>query len=452
VKTALKSIGFDIALKVAAATLVISAAVFAFVYGQIATQSQRAIIITIDTDMAGLVDIYAAEGQAGLIRRLEDRLGLKPQGSEIPYYRLSDAQGRKLSGNLLTPPDLDAARSGTGRFTLPSGEAGLARATRLKGGLELIVGRSATLRDNMLYTVALVFGFALILIAAAAFGVGLWAAERLRRRVGDINTVFQNVQQGQLSARIPVIRPSDELDQLGLNVNVMLERIEALMAAQRDVTDNIAHETRTPLMRLDASLMAAQNHAHDPEMAEELEKSRSQIKGLLRLFDALLDIASAKARRGDTSSLSLIDLSPVAHSLIDLYQGSADEAGLILESEIADNVTLQGDAMQMSRLMVNLLDNAFKYGSDGGYVRFRLTAGPVITVEDHGEGIPEGEREAVFQRFHRGTSDRPGHGLGLALVSAIAARHGLKIRVEDAEPGRMRKGARFVVSPERQAR
>ncbi|HTM80132.1 HAMP domain-containing sensor histidine kinase [Asticcacaulis sp.] len=442
----LRSIGFAVMFRVAGATLAICAVMFALVYALLATQSRASLVTTIDTDMAGLVDIYAAEGQGGLIRRLDDRLSLMPRAAEMPYYLLAGPDGRALSGNIARLPALDAGHSGVGTLTLPSGEHILARATRLKNGLTLVTGRSVATRDAALNTVALTFTLALCLIAVSAFWVGLMAAGGLKRRVMAINTVFGNVQNGQLSARIPVSDPGNELDHLAGNVNTMLERLEALITAQRDVTENIAHETRTPLMRLDASLMTAQQNAEDPGMADELEKSRSHIKGILRLFDALLDIASAKARRGDAASLHSINLSVAARSLMDLYQASAEEAGITLESRIADNVCQHGDVMQMSRLMVNLLDNAFKYGGDGGFVRFTLAPGPVITVEDHGDGIPEDERDLVFQRFHRSASGQPGHGLGLALVSAIAARHDLTVRIEDTQPDAPRKGARFIVS------
>lgn len=442
----LRSIGFAVMFRVAGATLAICAVMFALVYALLATQSRASLVTTIDTDMAGLVDIYAVEGPSGLARRLDDRLSLMPRAAEMPYYLLAGPDGRKMSGNIARLPALDAGHSGIGVVSLPSGERILARATRLKNGLTLVTGRSLAVRDAALSRVALIFSLALCLIAVSAFWIGLMTADGLRRRVMTINSVFGNVQNGQLSARIPVSDPGNELDHLAGNVNTMLERIEALITAQRDITENIAHETRTPLMRLDASLMTAQQNAEDPGMADELEKSRNHIKGILRLFDALLDIASAKARRGDAANLHPINLSAAARSLIDLYQASAEEAGITLESRIADNVTQHGDVMQMSRLMVNLLDNAFKYGGDGGFVRFTLAPGPVITVEDHGDGIPETERDLVFQRFHRSASGPPGHGLGLALVSAIAARHDLTVRIEDTQPDATRKGARFIVS------
>jgi len=317
----------------------------------------------------------------------------------------------------------------------------------LRGGLRLFVGRSTTPGERALVSIAQAFLAATVVIVVSAFGVALLTAAGLRRRVTAIDEALAAVQQGHLSSRAAVRRQKgDEIDGLGDAVNMMLDRVEALIAAQRDVTDNIAHETRTPLMQLDANLIKALEYSSDPLAIDALDAGRVQIRRLLRLYDALLDIASSTGQRGDRSTLSDINLSDIATSLIDLYTASAEDAGLRLEHDIAPDVVFSADAMQMSHLMVNLLDNAFKYGAAGGYIGFRLAPGPVIVVEDRGPGIADGEKAAVFDRYHRTQSEGTrGHGLGLALVKAIAARHGLKVKVEDLEPGAAAPGARFTI-------
>jgi signal transduction histidine kinase len=221
-----------------------------------------------------------------------------------------------------------------------------------------------------------------------------------------------------------------------------------LLAAQRDISDNIAHETRTPLMMLENRLQAAMELAEKPELLIPLQAARAQVRSMLTLLDALLDIASAEAQRGDIKGLEYISLSEVARSISELYAASAEEAGVRLICEIDDEVRLQADAMQMSRLLVNLLDNAFKYGASGAFIRLSVAHGPIIIVEDDGPGIPESNRTHIFERYRRsGDGSRKGHGLGLALVKAIAERHGLVTHVETGENG----GARFVVVPGREA-
>ena len=243
----LRSIGFAVMFRVAGATLVICAVMFALVYALLATQSRASLVTTIDTDMAGLVDIYAAEGPSGLAQRLDDRLSLMPRAAEMPYYLLAGPDGRALSGNITRLPALDAGHSGIGVVSLPSGERILARATRLKNGLTLVTGRSVAARDAALNRVALIFSLALCLIAVSSFWIGLKTADGLRRRVMTINSVFGNVQNGQLSARIPVSDPGNELDHLAGNVNTMLERIEALITAC--VASNTVFKSR-PLMMI----------------------------------------------------------------------------------------------------------------------------------------------------------------------------------------------------------
>ena len=167
------------------------------------------------------------------------------------------------------------------------------------------------------------------------------------------------------------------------------------------------------------------------------------VKRMGELLDSLLDIAASEARRGDRSGFSNVDLSQVARDLVDLYADSAVEMGLELRAEIAPEVTMQGDAMQLTRAISNLLDNAFKYAGSGARVVLAIEPGPRIVVRDNGPGVPAPERDRIFERFQRCHGERGGHGLGLALVRAIARRHDLDVHCRDAQPG-----AEFVIERE----
>jgi signal transduction histidine kinase len=224
----------------------------------------------------------------------------------------------------------------------------------------------------------------------------------------------------------------------------MLDQVERLIEAQRAVSDQTAHEIRTPLMHLDTRILKAMQGTQDEELLRTLDQSRGEIRNVVRLLDSLLDIAGTQAMRGDLRGLLDTNLSEIADNLADLYGASAEELGIGFHARIAPGVMLRADPMQMTRLLSNLLDNAFKYVPSGGTVSLTLSAGPHIVVQDDGPGIPAADRDRVFERYVRlDGAQGGGHGLGLSLARAIAQRHDLSLHVEDAAPG-----ARFVVQPE----
>ncbi len=439
------SLVLSVALRVAAATALVGAVLFALIYQAVAATGKAGLISAIDTDIAGLVDVYAGQGREGLVLRIAERLDVAPSAGEAPYYRLSDSEGRVLAGNL---PDLGDINPGASPVvTTAAGtpvQTILVRVTQLRSGLVLAVGRSETFLSHGLSQLKWTFGIALTVMVAAAFGIGSLASLHLRARIQGLSAMFADLVGPSLR---PLDTTGDEIDLLTRHVRDAAARIQRLLAAQRDISDNIAHETRTPLMMLENRLQAAMELAGNPELLIPLQAASAQTRSMLKLLDALLDIASAEAQRGDIKGLEYISLSEVARSISELYAASAEEAGVRLICEIDDEVRLQADAMQISRLLVNLLDNAFKYGASGAFIRLRVAQGPVIVVEDDGPGISESNRTRIFERYRRsGDGSRKGHGLGLALVKAIAERYGLVIHVETGEYG----GARFVVAPGRE--
>jgi signal transduction histidine kinase len=424
-------------------TAIVLCAVLAFAALAIGatTASMRADLLrTIDTDIAGLVDVMAGSGVADLEMRIGDRIALAPTTGVPALYLLAAKNGARLAGNLAALPPLDAARSATGEVMTPDGPA-LLRATRLRGGLTLVVGRSLAPSDALVDHIERVFAVAAAATLAAALMVGLIAAGRLGTRVARLNDAFDRFDRGDLGARAGATDGVDEVALLGRHVDVHLERIEHLFRAQRQISDDIAHELRTPLVHLDTRLLEALDRNVDPAVARSLDRARDDVRSVVSLFDALLDIAMAEAMVGGVVPGARFDLSEVAGTLADLYAPSAEEAGIDFVWRIAPSVDMRGEAMQITRLIANLLDNAFKYAPAGSRVVLTVAAGPRLVVEDNGPGIAAADREAVFERFRRSTAVGNGHGLGLALVRVIAVRHGLTARVEDAAPG-----ARFVVA------
>lgn len=454
-----RSIARALTLRLVTASALVCVLVFSLVYAGLRQQGISALQQTIDTDIAGLVDIYATQKAEGLTKTIEARLDLAPMEAEQSLYLLRDAEGQILVGNVAVWPALDAAKSEAGRVTL-SGESALARTTQLRDGYQVLVGRQDARLNAMLMQVGLLFLGALALLIAASVWIGHMASVRLRQRVEGLNSVFDALEQGHMDVRAEAANrgeAGDELDALGRHVNAAVARMGRLLAAQRDVSDHTAHETRTPLMSLERDIALAQAATTDPSVLQPLEAAQTRIRDLLRLLDALLDIASAEAQRGDQRALEEINISEVARLISELYEYSAEEAGLKLVCDIDEAVFMRADAMQMSRLLVNLLDNALKYGrseTGSGEIRLSVKPGPVIVVEDDGSGVEEAEKTHIFDRYRR--SQAPikgarGHGLGLALVKAIAARHDLGVRVEDVHPKATHKGARFVLSAEEAA-
>ena len=197
-------------------------------------------------------------------------------------------------------------------------------------------------------------------------------------------------------------------------------------------------------MHLDNKLVKALKADPGEAAGNRLLEAREDIRRLVGMLESLLDIASSKARRGDRHGLAPVDLSALVGRIGELYAASAEDSGHAFTCRAAPGVAIEGEQTQLTRMITNLLDNAFKYVPPGGSVALELKPGPVLIVRDDGPGIAPEERETVFRRFHRGSSgagDTQGAGLGLALAAAIAERHGLAIRLDDTP-----EGACFVVS------
>lgn len=423
-----------------AATIVFLIAYFAFAF--VSDQTLRQLV---DTDAAGLVDIYSIEGEAGLTRSLQDRLALRPLEGEGPVYLLADPDGERLAGNIDTWPDafaLDASWV-SGEFTVDGATLPLlGRAFLMPQDYRLFVGRSTTSQAEALSRLRTIFAAGFIITLTLGIAAGLVAAGWIMARVEKLNRTCQSVRDGAIDQRAPGAEAADEFGLLSRNINAMLDRIERLISAQRDVSDLTAHELRTPLVRIDRTLADASS---DPE---RIEQAREQLAELGELINSLMDISAISAEIGDTRGLEMLDLAALARSVTPLYADVAAEKGATVRLEAPRPVMMRGSPAQLGRLIANLLDNAVKFLPEGGEVKVIVRDGPVLIVEDNGPGVPADWRERVFMRFARISHGGPrGHGLGLSFVHAVVRRHGLTVDVEDARPGAARPGARFIVRP-----
>lgn len=413
---------------------------------------REALLRAVDVDLAGLADIHASGGRAELERRIGDRLALASADGNAPHYMLADDAGRRLAGDVEAWPALSPRLSEAGTVTLPGGLKVHARATQLAPGLRLLVAREYGHDTHLLGQVRFAFiaagAFILLTVALA----GRWMARRLASRIGRINRAFREQDDRSLEALSEGRQAADEIGELTRHSAEALARLQQLVVTHRETSDQIAHELRTPLMHLDNRLVRALKAAPDDAARAGLVDARAEIRHVIALLESLLDIATSEARRGDRRGLAPVNLSQMCERIGELYADSAEESGHAFHLDIARGVTIDGEEMQLTRLVTNLLDNAFKYVPAGCEVRLALAPGPVLTVADNGPGIPAEERARIFERFHRGgrgssgsVDGQGGHGagLGLALAKAIAERHGLAISLAPTD-----SGACFVISPE----
>jgi signal transduction histidine kinase len=317
-------------------------------------------------------------------------------------------------------------------------------------GDHLLVGRDISnanlFRTRILETLA----WASVLTLMLGVLGGLFMTRNMLRRVDTVNRTSERIIHGDMSQRVPLTGSGDEFDQLATNLNAMLDQIERLMAGMRQVTDNIAHDLRTPLARLRARLEVTLLEKPDAQRyGEALRRTIAEADTLLGTFNALLSIAEAEAgsRR---EALAVVRLDEIARSVSELYEPVADEKGLTLVALTDEGLRVRGDRHLLSQAIANLLDNALKYTPSGSVSLTVRAEGEWARVEvgDTGPGVPSDQREAVFDRFVRleGSRSTPGNGLGLSLVRAVARMHGGSVRLEENRPGAAVPGLRVILT------
>jgi signal transduction histidine kinase len=337
---------------------------------------------------------------------------------------------------------------GWGEVSVPGRRERLAVASRFVGGSTLLqVGRSTQLQDELLsrFRRAVLLLFAFVVVVAVTGGRALTgsALQPLRELTTTIRSILEG---GTTAARVPVRRVEDEIDELGLLVNRMLDRIDALISGMRGSLDHVAHDLRTPVTRLRATAETALRSARSiEECREALADCVEESERVMTMLDALMDLAEA-----ETGTMALrvepVDVAEVARDAADLYGDVADQKGVELTTAIPGKAEIHADRNRLAQAIANLLDNAVKYTPARGTVSLTVDthdAGAIVTVADTGIGIPADELPRIWERLYRGDRSRSerGLGLGLSLVKAIAEAHGGTVSVESA-PG---QGSRFML-------
>lgn len=431
--------------------VVFSVLLLAVVSYQLSVQIQRQQANDIDREVTQLKRIDRERGFRAAILAVE-RLSRQP-GPGV--YYIGTPNGVMISGNVSDLPVAVLQQPGTFSFNYNlsrpfEGEPAdkqrgnaVVRSAVLQSGLVLVVGRDVVERRGF---TAIIFQTFLIgvggILVFSIFAGGLTAL-RVLRRIDTIASTSQKIMSGSLSERVPVTRRNDEFDALAQNLNQMLDRIEQLMQGLKEVTDNVAHDLKTPLTRMRNRAEAALRDSRSDSSTAALETVIEESDRLIQTFNALLMIARAEAG-APSGAFADVDLSAVVADVAELYGPVAEDDGIALETAVAPGVTVRANRELIGQALVNLVENALKYARPADGQVGKITVGlrrdgtrMLIEVGDNGPGIPEEDRARVVERFVRLEKSRtePGSGLGLSLVAAVARLHGGSFRIEDNGPG-----------------
>jgi signal transduction histidine kinase len=395
----------------------------------------------VTAEAADLATMHDTRGVAALQDALQTRLAAG--GARRPYHALIAADGKVITTNLPEWPEHSTKHwVRLSEYVHEDGETQdfepLLRDHVFADRTRLLVGRDIEDIDELeekLLSVALG-----VFVTGAALGLlGGWLLSRtIARRIGDVTRIASQVMEGDLSGRIAIAGQSDDFDRLNAVLNEMLARIENLVESVRRVSDNVAHELRTPLARLRTTLepLRSSNQQISPLQIEDL---LADVAALERTFDAVLRIARIENARQDLETAPL-NLATMIHDAAELYGPAADDRALQLKVSVPQSLPVCGDRDLLFQALCNLIDNAIKYTPHGGKVSVaaRLEDGAVeVSVCDTGPGIPAAHLPHVTERFYRvpDTAAEPGTGLGLSLVAAVAARHQSRLLFEEGSPG-----------------
>jgi signal transduction histidine kinase len=426
-------------------------AYFALNTGRLITEQ---ITATVETEIAVLTEQYTVGGLRRLVLILENR-SLRP-GSSL--YLVTTPTGQALAGNVgsLAPGVID--RTGWSETVYrrldeqdTAEHSALVRVVQLSGGFRLLVGRDLEERGRMREIITAAARGSVALVVVLGLAGGFFVTRRVLRRFDAMTATTQRIMAGDLSERLPVAGTGDELDRLASNLNDMLDRIEALMLGLKEVSDNIAHDLKTPLTRLRNRCEAALRTANDePEYRAALESMLDESEGLIRTFDALLMIARAESGQA-RENMTAFDAAEIVHGVAELYEPLAEEKGLAVKLDAPEPAMIQGNRELLSQALANLVDNAIKYARpvESGEGRAEKPPAEIVlavrqegdrvllSVADRGPGIPAADRTRAVERFARleQSAAEPGSGLGLSLAAAVARLHGGELRLEDNAPG-----------------
>ncbi len=424
----------------------------AFVYRASFGAASEQTDVIIDAELSVLANLFGDDGPGMLTRVIRQRTAWR---DDSIYMLIGAPSGVSLAGNLTAlPPEaltaegaffdfvyerpvLDAAGREAGVQIRPArGKLVRFRASsEAEQSFLVVVARDVSTREFLRDRLAEVFKRIIVATIILGVIVGLLFSRSLLARVETVNKTARAIRAGDLSRRIPRTGAGDELDHLSENLNSMLDQIERLMTGMHDVSDNIAHDLRSPLTRIRNRLTDAMKSGPEEKEAA-MQATLEDSERMLSTFNALLSIA--RIGSGESArKMEPIDLVAVSEEMAELYEPAAQEAGFDLILITAPPPPIKGSRELVSQAVANFLDNALKYAAGGTRIELKAAPDPnggaIISVADDGAGIAPKDRTRVLERFVRLEESRttPGSGLGLSLVAAIARAHNAQLTLED---------------------
>jgi signal transduction histidine kinase len=419
-------------------------ALIGYVYWSTASYVRSRSDHAIEAEQIILKEAYERSGRDGLLAAISQRIADGRLDSSV--YLLVDASLVPIGGNLkFWPPDLTDAKgwaSVAQQLTPGVMVRPLLRVAfeTLPDGSHLLVGRN--IEDLDIFVGAIrtaltaTIGFLVVLAGVAAFLI----TRRTVGRIEAINKTSRAIMQSGLGQRMPLRGTRDEWDRLAQNLNLMLSRIEELMTEVKQVSDNVAHDLRTPLTRVHARLEKAHDQPRDSARDQALiDDTMEDLSTLLGMFSSLLRITQIEGNNR-SAGFCAVNLAEIAGDVVELFDAAAEELGGRIKIQSQERVFVTGDRDLLFDAIANVVDNAIKFGGEAGRVTVDVVerdGTPLVSIADHGPGIPPEQRPHVLKRFYRLEHSRhaSGNGLGLSLVAAVAKLHDARIEMLDNAPG-----------------
>jgi signal transduction histidine kinase len=434
-----RSSAVRVALAFVLATTVATTAVFGLVYLQIGEANETRNRLILEDEAAKSVDRSVDELRYAFEVRLTHDL------RRIDYAALFDADRKVMFGNIDALPAIPIDGKSHYVAASPVRSAGNALEPAIlvarvrPDGTIMLLGRSLleSLAFRRIVQNALATGLAPMLLLALA--IGAFFARRASQRLTTIHDTIARIMKGDMNLRLPVRSRNDTIDKISEDVNLMLDEIMRLLVQIKGVSDNIAHDLRSPLAVVHAQLERGLESSNDEELRGVVKQAITHIDKAMLTVSALLRLADVEYGP-KSSKFRTIDLSAICTDLFEFFEPLATSKSINMTLATQSAVQILGDGDLMREAVSNLIGNAIKFTPEHGTVSVSVVhedGRPVVRVCDNGIGVEPGERDKIFQRFYRTASGHrvPGSGLGLSIAAAIANLHDFDLRFDDNDPG-----------------
>jgi signal transduction histidine kinase len=380
----------------------------------------------IDSEIQNIVLISDLKSREEKIRVIQDRAR-----RQNPLYYYQDVKGKRLAGNMIAEPkDIWRISEGIVGFE-HDGQQWAAKIHTFEEGSRLLIARNIDAMidsQNQLANLSILMIVFMLMVVCISFFLSYFVVSRINR-IGAV--AKEIIETGDLSRRVEIDSEWDDLSNLGVVLNILLGRVDELMQNVREVSDNIAHDLRTPLTRLRNHLELAAEEGASPK---KVQTYMAEVDHLLNTFHSLLRIAKLEKGTGK-EAFRKVDLTSILEDVVELYEPVAEEKSIRLSTQLSKVPPMEGDPDLLFQMLANLLDNALKFSPEKEKVTVQLSLTQLI-ICDNGVGLSDAGKERVFDRFYRADKSRniQGNGLGLSLVKAVAELHDFSLELEDNLP------------------